>query len=223
MRRMTMQDRYIIVVKTMLGQGMPMTLKLIGACLLFSLLIGIVFGTIRSLKIPVVDQILGLYAVVCRGIPTIIVLLFFYATLVRGTQFWISVLSISLVEGAYMMEIVKGGFLSVDKGQWEAAKALNLPLIHTIVYIVLPQVMLVTIPALIGQIVMLVKGTSVAATIGCMDVLRRAQLLLPKYSYPLEIYAYILVIFFIMCHFLTWLGKRLERTVVKRIMGDKYV
>ena len=67
---MTMQDRYIIVVKTMLGQGMPMTLKLIGACLLFSLLIGIVFGTIRSLKIPVVDQILGLYAVVCRGIPT---------------------------------------------------------------------------------------------------------------------------------------------------------
>ena len=220
---MTMQDRYIIVVKTMLGQGMPMTLKLIGACLLFSLLIGIVFGTIRSLKIPVVDQILGLYAVVCRGIPTIIVLLFFYATLVRGTQFWISVLSISLVEGAYMMEIVKGGFLSVDKGQWEAAKALNLPLIHTIVYIVLPQVMLVTIPALIGQIVMLVKGTSVAATIGCMDVLRRAQLLLHKYSYPLEIYAYILVIFFIMCHFLTWLGKRLERTVVKRIMGDKYV
>ena len=220
---MTMQARYIIVVKTMLGQGMPMTLKLIGACLLFSLLIGIVFGTIRSLKIPVVDQILGLYAVVCRGIPTIIVLLFFYATLVRGTQFWISVLSISLVEGAYMMEIVKGGFLSVDKGQWEAAKALNLPLIHTIVYIVLPQVMLVTIPALIGQIVMLVKGTSVAATIGCMDVLRRAQLLLPKYSYPLEIYAYILVIFFIMCHFLTWLGKRLERTVVKRIMGDKYV
>lgn len=220
---MTMQDRYIIVGKTMLGQGMPMTLKLIGACLLFSLLIGIVFGTIRSLKIPVVDQILGLYAVVCRGIPTIIVLLFFYATLVRGTQFWISVLSISLVEGAYMMEIVKGGFLSVDKGQWEAAKALNLPLIHTIVYIVLPQVMLVTIPALIGQIVMLVKGTSVAATIGCMDVLRRAQLLLPKYSYPMEIYAYILVIFFIMCHFLTWLGKRLERTVVKRIMGDKYV
>ena len=220
---MTMQDRYIIVVKTMLGQGMPMTLKLIGACLLFSLLIGIVFGTIRSLKIPVVDQILGLYAVVCRGIPTIIVLLFFYATLVRGTQFWISVLSISLVEGAYMMEIVKGGFLSVDKGQWEAAKALNLPLIHTIVYIVLPQVMLVTIPALIGPIVMLVKGPSVAATIGCMDVLRRAQLLLPKYSYPLEIYAYILVIFFIMCHFLTWLGKRLERTVVKRIMGDKYV
>ena len=220
---MTMQDRYIIVVKTMLGQGMPMTLKLIGACLLFSLLIGIVFGTIRSLKIPVVDQILGLYAVVCRGIPTIIVLLFFYATLVRGTQFWISVLSISLVEGAYMMEIVKGGFLSVDKGQWEAAKALNLPLIHTIVYIVLPQVMLVTIPALIGQIVMLVKGTSVAATIGCMDVLRRAQLLLPKYSYPLEIYAYILVIFLIMCHVRTWLGKRLERTVVKRIMGDKYV
>lgn len=220
---MTMTDRFNIVVKTMLGQGMPMTLKLIFACLFFALLIGVVCGTLRSMKIPIVDQILGFYALICRGVPTIIVLLFFYAYLTRGTQFWISVLSISLVEGAYMMEIVKGGFLSVDKGQWEAAKALSLPLGHTITHIVLPQVFLVTIPALMGQIVMLVKGTSVAATIGCMDVLRRAQLLLPKYSFPLEIYAYVLVIFFIMCHFLTWLGKKLERTVVKRIMGDKNV
>lgn len=217
---MTMQDRYTIVVETMLKQGMPMTLKLIFFSLFFAMLIGVVFGVLRSLKIPVLDQILEVYALIFRGIPTIIVLLFFYAFLIRGTQFWISVLSISLVEGAYMMEIIKGGCLSVDKGQWEAAKSLDLPLLHTITHIVLPQVLLVTIPALMGQIVMLVKGTSVAATIGCMDVLRRAQLLLPKYSYPLEIYAYILVIFFIMCHFLTWLGKKLERTVVKRIMGE---
>lgn len=217
---MTMEDRYLIVVKTMLGQGMPMTLKLIFASLFFALLIGVVFGVIRSLRIPVVDQILGLYALICRGVPTIIILLFFYAYLTKGTQFWISVLSISLVEGAYMMEIIKGGIFSVDKGQWEAATSLSMPLGQTIVHIVLPQVFLVTIPAMMGQIVMLVKGTSVAATIGCMDVLRRAQLLLPKYSFPLEIYAYVLVIFFVMCHFLTWLGKKLERTIVKRIMGD---
>ncbi|QNM05584.1 amino acid ABC transporter permease [Qiania dongpingensis] len=220
---MTLEDRYNIVIKTILGQGMPMTLKLIFMSLFFSLLIGVVLGTIRSLKIPVVDQLLGIYALICRGIPTIMILLFFYAYLTKGTQFWISVLSISLVEGAYMMEVVKGGFLSVDKGQWEAAKSLSLPMLVTIIRIILPQVLLVTIPALMGQIVMLVKGTSVAATIGCMDILRRAQLLLPKFSYPLEIYAYVLIIFFIMCHFLTWLGKKLERTVVKRIMGDRHV
>lgn len=216
---MTWEERFL-VLKTMFVQGMPMTLKLIGASLLFALLIGIVLGTVRSMKIPVVDQILGAYALICRGIPTIIILLFFYAYFTRGTQFWISVLAISMVEGAYMMEIVKGGFLSVDKGQWEAADSVGLPRLYTITRIVLPQVMLVIVPALMGQIVMLVKGTCVAATIGCMDVLRRAQLLLPKYSYPLEIYAYILVIFFVMCHFLTWLGKKLERTVVKRIIGD---
>ena len=97
---------------------------------------------------------------------------------------------------------------------------MSLPMSVTILNIILPQVLLVTIPALMGQIVMLVKGTAVAATIGCMDVLRRAQLLLPKYSYPLEIYAYVLVIFFVMCHFLTWLGKKLEKTIVERIMGE---
>lgn len=217
---MTMVDRYTIFVKTLLQKGLPMTLKLIGASLLFALLIGVLFGIVRSFKLPVVDKILGLYAMVCRGIPTIIFLLFFYAYLTYGTQFWISVLSISLVEGAYMMEIVKGGLLSIDKGQWEAARSMSLPLPVTIFNIILPQVLLVTIPALMGQTVMLVKGTAVAATIGCMDVLRRAQLLLPKYSYPLEIYAYVLIIFFVMCHFLTWLGKKLEKTVVERIMGE---
>lgn len=216
---MTMSDRYNIIVNTLLVQGMPMTLKLIGASFFFAVAIGIICGAIRSLKIPVIDQALGFYALVCRGVPTIIILLFFYAYLTRGTQFWIAVLSISLVEGAYMMETVKGGFLSVDRGQWEAAESLGLPKLFTIARIILPQVILVTIPALVGQTVMLVKGTAVAATIGCMDVLRRAQLLLPKYSYPLEIYAYILVIFFIMCHFLTWAGKKLERIVVKRIVG----
>lgn len=217
---MTMVDRYTIFVQTLLQKGLPMTLKLIGASLLFALLIGILFGIVRSFKLPVIDKVLGLYAMICRGIPTIIFLLFFYAYLTRGTQFWIAVLSISLVEGAYMMEIVKGGLLSIDKGQWEAARSMSLPLSVTIIHIILPQVLLVTIPALMGQIVMLVKGTAVAATIGCMDVLRRAQLLLPKYSFPLEIYAYVLVIFFVMCHFLTWLGKKLEKTVVERIMGE---
>lgn len=216
---MTMSDR-LLILKTMLVQGMPMTLKLIGASLLIAMVIGIVCGTLRSMKIPVLDQVLGFYALICRGVPTIIILLFFYAYLTMGTQFWIAVLAISLVEGAYMMEIVKGGFLSVSKGQWEAANSLGLPKFYTISHIVLPQVILVTVPALTGQTVMLVKGTSVAATIGCMDVLRRAQLLLPKYSYPLEIYAYILVIFFIMCHSLTYLGKKLERTVAKKIIGE---
>lgn len=216
---MTWRDR-LLILKTMFVQGMPMTLKLIGASLLFALLIGIVLGTVRSLKIPFVDRILGVYALICRGVPTIMILLFFYAYLTRGTQFWIAVLSISLVEGAYMMEIVKGGFLSVDNGQWEAANALGLPRLFTIIHIILPQVMLVVVPALMGQIIMLVKGTSVAATIGCMDVLRRAQLLLPKYSYPLEIYGYILIIFFTMSHLLTLLGKKLEKTVVKSIIGD---
>jgi len=217
---MTFADRYTIFVETLLMKGLPMTLKLIGVSLLFAMLIGVTFGIVRSMKIPVVDTILGFYASICRGIPTIIFLLFFYAYFTLGTQFWISVLAISLVEGAYMMEIVKGGLLSIDKGQWEAAKSMSLPMHITILNVILPQVLLVTIPALIGQTVMLVKGTSVAATIGCMDVMRRAQLLLPKYSYPLEMYAYVLIIFFVMCHFLTWLGKKLERTVVERIMGE---
>ena len=63
---------------------------------------------------------------ICRGIPTIIFLLFFYAYFTTGTQFWIAVLAISLVEGAYMMEIVKGGLLSIDRGSMGGC-SINVP------------------------------------------------------------------------------------------------
>lgn len=218
---MTFDDRVTIVISTLLRQGLPMTLKLIGASLFFALLIGLVFGTLRYFKVPILDQVLGFYGSFFRGVPTIIILLFFYAYLTQGTQFWIAILAISLVEGAYMMEIVKGGFLAVDKGQWEAANSLGIPKLVIITRIILPQVLLVAVPALIGQTVMLIKGTTVAATIGCMDVLRRAQLLLPKYSYPLEIYLYVLIIFFIMNHFIAMLGKNIEQSVVTKIIGDQ--
>ncbi len=149
-----------------------------------------------------------------------VVLLFLFAVMATGTPYSIAVLSISLIQGAYMQEIIKGGIMSVDKGQCEAAKAMSLPVHITLFRIIIPQVMLTTLPALIGQVVLLIKGTSVASTIGCMELTKRGVLAMALYSNALVIYGYILIIFFILCHTLTVIGKQLEKAVVKRIMGD---
>ena len=215
---MSLASLKTLFVDTLVVQALPVTLQLILGAFIGACIIGLAGGIIRGLKIPVLDQILGVYAQLCRGIPDMLVLLFLYATMTSGSTYSIAVLGMSLIQGAYIMEIIKGGILSVDKGQWEAAKAMSLPMPITLFRIVIPQVMLVALPALIGQLVMLIKGTSVASTIGCLELTKRAS----GYSNALIVYGCVLIIFFIMCHALTVAGKQLEKYVVKRIMGEKY-
>lgn len=212
-----------IVITALLKMGLPQSLKLMGVSLVLALTIGIILGIVRGFKIPVIDQILALYAQICRGVPVMIILLFAYAALSFGTPFWTAVFVLVFSESAYIMEIVKGGILSIDKGQWEAANALALPQMYTAIKIIIPQVFLVILPALFGQMVLLVKGTAVASTVGVIELTKEGQFLLSTYSQPIVIYTYILIIFFILCHTLTWIGKKLEIIVQRKIMGDHYV
>jgi len=207
---------------TLVVQGLPVTLQLTLGSFLGACAIGLVGGIIRGLRIPVISQIIGVYVQICRGVPDMLVLLFLYAVLTQGSTYSIAVLGISLIQGAYMIEIIKGGIWSVDAGLWEAAKSLSLPHFVTMFQIIIPQVMLVALPALIGQVVLLIKGTSVASTIGCLEITKRAVISMSGYSNALIVYGCVLVIFFIICHLLTTVGKQLEKSVVKRIMGDNY-
>lgn len=119
-------------------QALPVTLQLIAGSFVMACIIGLIGGIIRGLKVPVLSQILGIYVQLCRGIPDMLVLLFLYAVMTNGSTYSIAVLGISLIQGAYIMEIIKGGILSVDKGQWEAAKSLSLP-IYTTLYHTFPN------------------------------------------------------------------------------------
>lgn len=211
-----------IILNVLLKLGLPQTLKLVAISLLLVLVVGILLGIIRSLKIAVIDQVLALYSQICRGIPIMIILLFMYATLPFDTPYWISVSALVFVEGGYIMEIIKGGLLSVDRGQWEAAKSLSLPVPTTLFKIIMPQVLLVTLPAVIGQLVLMVKGTAVASTIGYLELTKQGQMLLSSYSVPLVIYGYVLIIYFILCHTLTMISSKIEKNVIRNIIGDSY-
>lgn len=219
---MNLASLKVLFVDIFIVQALPVTLQLILGSFFGACIIGLVGGILRGMKVPVFDQLFGIYAQVCRGIPDMLVLLFLYASMTSGSTYSIAVLGLSLIQGAYIMEIIKGGILSVDKGQWEAAKAMSLPVYITLFRIVIPQVMLIALPALIGQLVMLIKGTSVASTIGCVELTKRAVIAMSGYSNALIVYGCVLIIFFIMCHMLTVIGKKIEKYVVQRIMGDNY-
>lgn len=218
---MGIQDHKTIL-NTLLQMGLPQTLKLVAVSLVLALSIGMFLGIIRSFRIPGLDHVLALYAQICRGIPIMVILLFIYSTLPIGTPYWTSVTALVFVESAYIMEIVKGGLFSVDKGQWEAADSMALPRAYTIVKIVIPQVFLVTIPAIFGQLVMLIKGTAVASTVGFLEMTKYGQLLLSSYSEPIIIYSYVLIIYFIICHLLTSASKKIEKNIMRKIIGENY-
>lgn len=211
-----------VVISALIRMGLPQTVKLMIVSLLLALLIGITLGVIRSFRLPVIDQILGLYAQICRGVPIMVILLLAYTAFSFGTPYWTAVVTLVFSESAYIMEIVKGGLFSIDKGQWEAADAIALPKAYTVIHIIIPQVFLVILPALFGQLVLLVKGTAVASTVGVIELTKEGQFLLSSYSQPIIIYGYILIIFFVICHLLTKVGSVLEKRVRRRIMGDHY-
>lgn len=219
---MTLADHKTVFFNILVQSALPVTIRLIAGSFVLACLIGLVGGIIRGLRIPVLSQLLGIYVQICRGVPDMLVLLFLYAMMTRGSTYSFAVLGISLIQGAYIIEIIKGGIQSVDKGQWEAAKAMSLPMTTTLFRIIIPQVMLVALPALIGQLVLLIKGTSVASAIGCMELTKRAIIAMSGFSNALVVYGYVLIIFFIMCHAITMLGKRIEKYVVERIIGDRY-
>ena len=216
---MSLQDHETAIV-ALLRFGLPQTLKLIGVCVILALAIGIALGIIRSFRIPVVDHILGAYAMICRGVPVMVILLFVYSSLFLGTPYWTAVATLTFSESAYVMEIVKGGLWSIDKGQWEAADSLALPKTYTLFKIIIPQVFLITLPALFGQLVLLVKGTSVASTVGVIELTKQGQFLLSSYFQPIVIYGYVLLIFFILCHTLTSISDRLEKNIRRKILGE---
>lgn len=219
---MSLADHSQLFFGILVKQGLPVTLQLIGGSLLLSCLIGLVCGVLSGLRIPVVSQIIFVYVQICRGVPDMLVLLFLYAVMTRGSTYSIAVLGISLIQGAYMSEIIKGGIFSVDKGQIEAAHALALPWYTILGKIIIPQVLIATLPSLIGQLVLLIKGTSVASAIGCMELTKRAIISMSGYSNALIVFGYVLIIFFIMCHTLTWAGKKLEKYFTEKIRGGNY-
>ena len=114
---MNVNDLKIIFVDVLIKQALPLTLQLIFASLLYLIIIGFTLGVVRSFRIPGIDMILGIYAQIARVVSEMLILLFLYAYLTKGSVFSISVTAISLVQGAYIMEIIKGSLLSVNAGQ----------------------------------------------------------------------------------------------------------
>lgn len=154
--------------------GFLMTIALSVVSLILSLIIGILSAIGQNSRILFIKYLCHIYVKFIRGTPLIMqIYLFFYIIATAWgveSRFLAGVVILSVFEGAYIAEIIRGSFLSIDDSQLEAAKAVGFNHYQTVRYIILPQLITRTLPALTGQFASIIKDSSLLSMISVIEL-----------------------------------------------------
>lgn len=202
-------------------QGALGTLKYAAIAVLLGTLVGILVAMLHLSKIKFIQWIAKIYTTVLRGTPVLVqmyIAYYFIPMAVPALSFLSKencvILSLVLNSSAYVSEIIRGGILSVDAGQTEAARSLGMSAKNCMIRIVLPQAVKAILPSLAGEYIAMVKETSLAGTFMLYELMYTKTLLANKfYSWqPLFIIA---GIYLVMTLVLTWLSGLLEKRLAE--------
>lgn len=140
--------------------------------------LGLVLALVRSLKIAAVDLLIVLYADLLRALPPLVLIILFYFALpsvgISMSGFTVVWLTLTLVLGAFAEEIFRAGIVSIDKGQWQAARSTGLTHIQTLISVVLPQAIRITVPPLTNRTIAITKNTALGSVVGVGEILNQA-------------------------------------------------
>jgi len=195
--------------------GLAYTLVFTVVCVVLGLLIGLVTGLGRLSRNPWVSAPIRAYIEVFRCTPVLVQLVWFYYALPVLTGLEISAvaaatLCLSLYGGAFYSEIVRGGIISIDSGQVEAARALGMTRMQLMRRVVLPQAFKRMVPPLMSQSIMQLKNTSLLSVLAVPDLLYQGQVIAHETYRPLELYTFIAVAYFAVLLPVTVWAKRME-------------
>ena len=214
----------------MKGLGYTMLIALVGTVI--GLVIGLCTGIIRTIPkskntaLAVVQRcvniIINVYVEVFRGTPMMVqamVIYWGFAFASSGNTLPLipaGIFIVSINTGAYMTEIVRGGIISIDKGQFEAAYSCGMNHFQAMVHVVLPQVMRNILPSISNEFVINIKDTSVLNVIGVMELFYQATKVQTMTYLIFETYLVVCVIYFVMTFSIT----RLLRMIEKKLAGS---
>ena len=202
----------------MLGQAVLLTLEFTLLSTVVGFLWGIVLSLIKISKIKPLVMFAQFYTSIFRGTPLLVqLMLIYYATPqlfnYHITALQAGVLTFGLNSAAYISESIRGGILSVDKGQWEAAMSLGVPKHKLLMDIVFPQAFKNTLPSMVNESIALLKDSSMVSIIGVADTMRWASLIQAKTFRAFEAFIVAAVVYYVLVMALTTLGRYLERRV----------
>jgi len=189
----------IVTYRHLLYQGLGNTLLLSTLSVASAMTIGLVLCLLKTSPILVLRLPANAFVNFFRNIPFIVQIfwLFYAIPVLTGLQakpFLAAYIALSLYGGAYFAEIFRAGLQGVERGQWEAAKAIGLGYRATLKDVVIPQALRRVIPPLTTQVIELVKLTTVASSIAYAEVLYAGKLVADQDFRPLEAYTTVAVL-----------------------------
>lgn len=201
--------------RTLLVAGLAYTLLFTVICVVLGLAVGLVTGVGRLSANRFITAPLRAYVELFRCTPVLVQLVWFYYALPVLTGVQISAtlaatLCLSLYGGAFYSEIIRGGIISTDAGQIEAARALGMRRYQVLRRVVLPQALKRMVPPLMSQSIMQLKNTSLLSVLAVPDLLYQGQVIAHETYRPLELYTFIAIAYFAVLLPVTMWAKRLE-------------
>lgn len=195
------------------------TLKVSLIALLIGLLLGIVICLAKISTIKVLNVLATIYVEVIRNTPILVQIMIIYFALpevgISFTPFMSAIIALSINSGAYVSEIFRSGILAIDKGQMEAGRSLGLSYFQTMKFIILPQALKNSLPALGNEFISLVKESSIVYFVGVADIMFVANTVKNATYETFGPYLIAAAIYFIITSVLSFLVKRLEKKLAK--------
>lgn len=184
-----------------LAEGLANTLKVTGTALAFGVPLGLVLALARLSPRRWLAAPAGFVIEFFRTTPPLVQLFWFFFALpilihVEMTPFVASALTFSIQSSAFFAEVFRGGIVSIERGQWEGARAIGMTHAQAMRRVILPQAVRRMIPAFMERSIELMKTTTLVATVSYADLLFQANELAQKTFRPLEVFTVTALIYF---------------------------
>src|SRR6266542_2357542 len=195
------------VARYMAEEGLKLTGQIAVVSVVASAFIGIVLGTLLTIRWWPIRSVIRLYIEIWRGLPIIVtIFLIFFSLPVLGIKFdaWLAAaIALSLWGSAQVAEATRGAVQSIPLSQHEAASALGFGWVGRHVFVIVPQALRRLLPPLVGLLVNIIQNTTIAGLLGVGEVLETANrsterlLFATGSSHALVIFAYVMAVFFV--------------------------
>jgi polar amino acid transport system permease protein len=201
-------------------RGVLVTLAYTAGTISLGLVVGLLVGLGRLSKSKLLNLPLIGFIEVFRCTPLLVQIVWFYYALpvLLGIQIpatAAAVMTLSLYTAAFYAEIFRGGIVSIERGQWDAARALGLSRWNMMRKVILPQAVRRMVPPFVNQSITQLKNTSLVSTIAVPDLLYQGTLITADTYRPLEVYTVVALVYFTMLFPSTLLAQAYERHLSK--------
>ena len=188
-------------ILTQLAQGISYTVLVTLVCSLTGLVVGLFLASLRRLDIPWLIPLIDCYTYVFRGVPVLVLLFIVYFGLpgvgLKVPPLMAMALSLGLVASAYLAEVFRGAFNSVDSAEVIAAQAMGMTRVQVLRFIELPQMLRFSVPGMVNEFTSVLKYSPFAYTVGIPEITKQAMTLTSTTLRGIEVYLAVGILYFV--------------------------